>query len=145
MLGAMNNIVSDSNHTNDNNTSTPFLFSLGCCYYLSMDTAWVHYLIGYGTARHDNKSPYSLSLCVHVLSDWVPVRRRHFFPFLLRFYFISYACPSFNLWLQKEWWAADCHFNNSSSNTVVHHPSSSSSIDSPFLSSAGTMGQTSSP
>jgi len=79
-------VLFDGNDTNDYNTSTPSSS-------LSASTAATAVvLIRYGMIIH-NKSPSSPSLCIPVLSDWVPVRL--FFPFVfVRFSSSNWLVPS---------------------------------------------------
>ena len=96
MLGATNYVLSDGNDTNDYNTTTPSSSLLA-------STAATAVVVVYPRVRHKystwsvygttihNKYPSSSSLCIPVLSDWVPVYI--FFPFIRSFFILDLVGP----------------------------------------------------
>ena len=94
MSGAMSNVSSDGNHTNDNNTTTSSSSLSDGAAPVAVAYPWVRCV--YSTVpkriRHDNEQYIfsSPSPFVPVLGDWVPVGGRHIFSFSLPFLSLSH-------------------------------------------------------
>jgi len=83
MSGAMNNVLSNGNHTNINNNTAPSSSLSIDAVAVAVAMSWVRHVYGIGRHGNNYKSPSSPSLCVPVLGDWVPLGMYHFFPFSL--------------------------------------------------------------
>jgi len=99
MLSAMNNGASNGNHRNDNNTTVSSSSLLDGAAAVAVASPWFHGYdvctvpnrVQYGTTIN-NKSSSSPSL--RVPGNWVPIGRRHFFPFSLPIFILVFVFES---------------------------------------------------